>query len=120
MSRLRNARVKYKPRCYWATNPMYGHPIGNLIKDFYLDDEGIPIPERSNIERYYVMVDGKFLWYDTMEEAVAEHGEGIPRSFRSIRAHVTENIPLMKNNPDYYYNLLALPPIKRGYHVIPV
>jgi hypothetical protein len=65
---------------------MYGHPIGNLIKDFYLDEEGIPIPERSNIERYFVAKDGKFLWYDTMEEAVAEHGEGIPRSFRSIRA----------------------------------
>lgn len=113
MGRLRNARVKYKPQMFWATNPMYGHPIGNLIKDFYLDEEGIPIPERSNIERYFVAKDGKFLWYDTMEEAVAEHGEGIPRSFRSIRAHVTENIPLMKNNPDYYYNLLALPPIKK-------
>jgi len=113
MGRLRNARVRYKPRCYFATNPMYGHPICDLIKDFYLDEEGIPIPERSNIERYYVVIDGKFTWYDTMEEAETLHGKGIPRSFRSIRAHVTENIPLMKNNPDYYYNLLALPPIKK-------
>ena len=113
MGRLRNARVKYRPQMFWATNPMYGHPIGNLIKDFYLDSEGIPIPEKSNIERYFVAQDGKFIWYDTLEEAVAIHGPGLPRSFRSIRAHVTENIPLMKNNPDYYYNLLALPPIKK-------
>jgi predicted phage terminase large subunit-like protein len=98
---------------YFATNPMYGHPIGDLLKDYYLDSEGIPIPERSNVERYFVVIDGKFVWYDTMEEAVAIHGEGIPRSFRSIRAHVTQNIPLMKSNPDYYYNLLALPPIKK-------
>lgn len=113
MGRLRNAKVKYKPRMYWATNPMYGHPICDMIKDFYLDEEGIPIPEKSNIERYYVLVDGKFSWYDTLEEAESIHGKGLPRSFRAIRAHVTENIPLMKNNPDYYYNLLALPPIKK-------
>lgn len=113
MGRLRNARVDYKPRMYWATNPSYGHPICDMIKDFYLDEEGIPIPERSNIERYYVLKDGIFQWYETMEEAEAVHGKGVPRSFRSVRAHVTENLPLMKNNPDYYYNLLALPPIKK-------
>lgn len=98
---------------YWATNPAYGHPICDMIKDFYLDSEGIPIPERSNVERYYVMIDGKILWYDTMQEAEKEHGKGIPRSFRSVRAHVTQNIPLMRSNPDYYNNLLALPPIKK-------
>jgi predicted phage terminase large subunit-like protein len=98
---------------FWATNPMYGHPIGDLLKDYYLDAEGIPIPERSNTERYFAVIDGKFVWYDTMQAAVAVHGEGIPRSFRSIRAHVTENIPLMRNNPDYYYNLLALPPLRK-------
>lgn len=111
--RLRNARVDYTPRMYWATNPSYGHPICDMIKDFYLDEEGIPIPEKSNIERYYVMIDGKIIWYDTMQEAENEHGKGMPRSFRSIRAHVTDNIPLMRNNPDYYNNLLALPPIKK-------
>lgn len=113
MGRLRNARVSYKPQMFWATNPMYGHPICDMIKDFYLDAEGIPIQERSNIEKYWVLVDGKFQWYDTMEEAENIHGKGLPRSFRAIRSHVTQNIPLMKNNPDYYYNLLALPPIKK-------
>jgi predicted phage terminase large subunit-like protein len=113
MGRLRNARVDYKPQMFWATNPMYGHPICEMIKDFYLDSEGIPIQENSNVEKYWVMVDGKFQWFDTMEEAEAIHGKGIPRSFRAIRSHVTQNIPLMKNNPDYYYNLLALPPVKR-------
>ena len=113
MGRLRNARVDYKPRMYWATNPSYGHPICDMIKDFYLDEEGIPIPERSNIERYYVLKDGLFQWYENMEDAEAIHGKGVPRSFRCLRAHVTQNLRLMKNNPDYYYNLLALPPIKR-------
>jgi predicted phage terminase large subunit-like protein len=113
MGRLRNARVDYKPQMFWATNPMYGHPICEMIKDFYLDAEGIPIQERSNVEKYWVMVDGKFHWYDTMPQAEAIHGKGIPRSFRAIRSHVTQNIPLMTNNPDYYYNLLALPPVKR-------
>jgi len=113
MGRLRNANVKYRPQMFWATNPMYGHPIADMIKEYYLDDEGIHIAERSNVERFFIVQDGKFIWYETLAEAESIHGKGVPRSFRSIRAHVTENIPLMKNNPDYYYNLLALPPIKR-------
>jgi hypothetical protein len=92
---------------------MYGHPIADMIRDFYLDDDGIHIPSRSNVERFFIVQDGKFIWYETLAEAEELYGKGVPRSFRSIRAHVTENIPLMKNNPDYYYNLLALPPIKR-------
>lgn len=112
MGRLRNARVSYQPVMAWATNPMYNHGIMHWIKDFYLDSEGIPIPERSNVERYFVTQDGKPLWYDDKELAIANHGAAV-RSFRAIRAHVTQNIPLLKNNPDYLNNLMALPPIKR-------
>ena len=112
MGRLRNARVNYRPVMQWATNPMFSHGIMHWIKDFYLDNEGIPIPEKSNIERYFVIQNGKPLWYDNEKEARELHGDAI-RSFRAIRAHVTDNKPLLKNNPDYYNNLLALPEIKK-------
>lgn len=112
MGRLRNARVDYRPVMAWATNPMYDHGIMHWIKDFYLDNEGIPIPERSNVERYFVMQDGKPVWYDDEKEAKSLHGESV-RSFRAIRAHVTQNVKLLENNPDYLNNLMALPPIKR-------
>ena len=113
LGRLRNAKVSYTPQMFWATNPQRGHGVHKFIKDFYLDEEGIPIPERSNVERYFVMRDGKTLWYDTLEEAEKEHGKGMPRSFRSIRAHVTDNIPLLKANPDYISNLLSMTPVKK-------
>lgn len=113
MGRMRNANVDYTPQMFWATNPQYGHGVHKWIKDFYLDEEGIPIPERSNIERYFVLKDGFPVWYDSREEAEALHGKGMPRSFRSIRAHVTDNKPLLKANPDYIANLLSLSPVKK-------
>lgn len=113
LGRMRNAKVNYSPQLFMATNPMYNHGIYHWIKDFYLDENGIPLKERSNIERYFVLQDNKPVWYDDLSVAEQIHGKGIPRSFRSIRAHVTDNIPLLKNNPDYLSNLLALPEIKR-------
>lgn len=113
LGRMRNANVDYTPQMFWATNPKYDHGVYHWIKDFYLDDQGIPIPERSNVERYFVLQDNRPIWYDTLEEAEKIHGKGIPRSFRSIKAHVTENIPLLRANRDYIANLLALPEIKK-------
>ena len=113
MGRLRNANVSYSPQMFWATNPKYDHGIYHWIKDFYLDPQtGIPLQEKSNVERYFVLQDNKPVWYDDKEEATAIHGDQV-RSFRAIRAHVTENVPLMRANPDYLYNLMALPEIKR-------
>lgn len=116
MGRLRNARVNYEPRCAWATNPMYNHGIYHWIKDFYLDEFGVPLKDKSNIERYFVMQDNKPIWYDSLSEAQAIHGSGPDSgvsSFRSIAAHVTDNKPLLKANPEYLSNLKSLPEIKR-------
>lgn len=116
MGRMRNANVDYVPQMFWATNPKYNHGIYHWIKDFYLDENGIPLKERSNVERYFVMKDNKPVWFDTRSEAEELYGSGPTspvRSFRSIRAHVTDNIPLLKANPDYLANLQALPEIKK-------
>ena len=112
LGRMRNAKVSYTPQMFWATNPKYGTGIYEWIKDYYLDEYGVPLKEKSNVERYFVLKDSKPVWYETREEGHKIHGDAI-RSFRSIRAHVTDNIPLMKANPDYYYNLMALPEVKK-------
>lgn len=114
--RLRNANVDYKPQILWATNPMYNHGIYHWINDFYLDEFGIPTDEKSNVERYFVLQNNKPIWYNTRAEAEAVHGSGSDspvQSFRAIRAHITQNIPLMKANPSYIANLKSLPDIKR-------
>jgi predicted phage terminase large subunit-like protein len=116
LGRLRNANVSYTPQMFWATNPSYDHGIYHWIKDYYLDSDGIPLKERSNIERYFVLQNNKPVWFEKLEDAQEIYGtssdNGV-RSFRSIRAHVTDNIPLLKANPDYLSNLKALPDIKR-------
>lgn len=116
IGRLRNANVKYKPQMFWATNPKFDHGIYHWIKDFYLDHEGIPLDERSNVERYFVMQNSKPVWFDKREDAEAIYGAGPDsgiRSFRSIRAHVKDNVKLLAAQPDYISNLKSLPEIKR-------
>lgn len=112
MGRMRNAKVDYTPQMFWATNPKFGPGIYDWLKDFYLDDNGIPLKERSNIERYFVLKDSRPIWFNSREEAEKIYGDQV-RSFRSIRAHVTDNKPLMLANPDYIYNLMALPEVKK-------
>ena len=121
LGRLRNAKVKYTPQMFWATNPRFEHGIYHWIKDFYLDNNGIPLKDKSNVERYFILKDNKPVWFDDYQDALAfcdtlpaPGGNKVtPRSFRAIRAHVTDNIPLMKNNPDYIANLQAMPEIRR-------
>jgi len=112
MGRMRNAKVDYTPQMFWATNPKFGPGIYDWLKDFYLDDHGIPLKEKSNVERYFILKDSKPVWFNDRKEAEALYGDQV-RSFRSIRAHVRDNIPLMKANPDYIFNLMALPEIKK-------
>ena len=116
MGRLRSANTTYTPRMAWCTNPQYNHGIYHWIKDFYLDEFGIPYDHRSNVERYFVMENSKPVWFDDRKEAEALYGSGPDSgisSFRAIKAHVTQNIPLLKANPQYLSNLKALPEIKR-------
>ncbi len=121
LGRLRNAKVDYTPQMFWATNPRFDHGIYHWIKDFYLDEYGIPLKEKSNVKRWFILKDNKPIWFDLEEDALAfcetlpaPGGNKVtPRSFRAIRAHVTDNIPLLKNNPDYIANLQAMPEIRR-------
>lgn len=116
MGRLRNANVKYTPRMAWCTNPMYNHGIYHWIKDVYLDHEGIPLDDMSNVERYFVMENSKPIWFDNRKDAEAIYGSGTDSgisSFRAIKAHISQNIPLLKSQPSYLSNLKALPEIKR-------
>lgn len=121
LGRLRNASVDYTPQMFWATNPRFNHGVYDWIKDFYLDEQGIPLKEKSNVERYFVLRNNAPIWFDTLKEA-EDHCSTLPspgghkirpRSFRAIRAHVTDNVPLMTNNPDYIANLQAMTEVRK-------
>jgi predicted phage terminase large subunit-like protein len=116
LSRMRNAYVNYKPQMFLMTNPDYNSFIREWLEDYYLDNTGVPIPERAGHKRYFVQQNGKMLWYNSLQEAQAVHGSGDGTgitSFAFIGANCHDNPPLLKAQPDYVSNLLALPEIEK-------
>ena len=112
---MRNAAVSYTPQMYLCTNPNYNSFLRHWIQDFYLDpNDGTPIPEKSNIERYFVRNNGELKWFDTRAEAEAIYGTGNAsgiRSFRFCSARIWDNKYLA--NTDYLSNLMSLPRVQR-------
>ena len=115
LSRMRNANVSYSPQMYLCTNPSYHSFIRHWIQDFYLDpNDGTPITERSNVERYFVRVGNEMKWFDTREEAEAIYGKGNHsgiRSFRFCSAKIWDN-PYLRDT-DYLSNLMSLSRVDR-------
>ncbi|AUR93444.1 terminase-like family protein [Vibrio phage 1.187.O._10N.286.49.F1] len=46
---------------------MPDHKIRELI-DWYIGEDGFPIPERDGAVRYFVTEDGNFIWGNSKEE----------------------------------------------------
>ena len=115
LSRMRNASVSYTPQMYLCTNPSYHSFLRHWIQDFYLDpNDGTPIPEKSNVERYFVRNNGELRWFDTRKEAEDIYGTGNAsgiRSFRFCSARIWDNKYLA--NSDYLSNLMSLPRVQR-------
>lgn len=83
---------------------------------WWIDDEtGLPIMERSGKLRWMVRIKNQVHWGDTREELVARFSDQYneeeiqPKSVTFIPALLEDNKELMKTNPEYRANLLALP-----------
>lgn len=116
ISRMRNAYVNYSPQLFLLTNPDYNSFLRLWIEDFYLDERGIPLPEKTGIKRWFFRQGNTMLWYNSKEEAEAVHGTGEEsgiRSFTFIGANCRDNPPLLKAQPDYISNLMALPRVEK-------
>lgn len=83
---------------------------------WWLDPEtGFPIPERAGKLRYMVRVSGTIVWADTAQELIDRYeGEDVfPKSITFIPAKLTDNPALLKVNPEYQANLMALDYVSR-------
>jgi len=82
--------------------------------DWWLDEKGFPIKERSGVLRWFIRVDDRLVWADSKEELIEKHGpEQIPKSLTFIPSLVYDNTILMDKDPDYLSNLMALSRIDR-------
>jgi predicted phage terminase large subunit-like protein len=110
ISRLRNAKVKYRPQMYISCNPDADHFLRQWV-EFCLDENGIPIDKLADRERYFVVQNDECIWVDDRKELEKIYGDGEDSgimSFKFIPAKCTDNPPLLKAQPDYISNLKAL------------
>lgn len=102
------------PDCFLYKN---GSDQG-LISWWVDPDTGLPIPERSGVLRWFIRRDEVLSWADSPGELRAMHPnvpaeEFQPKSVTFIAASVYDNVDLMRANPEYLANLLALTRVKR-------
>lgn len=90
---------------------------------------GLPIPERSGVLRWFIRLGTELKWADSSEELDAEfqtirnslpeeiretaRREDFVKSVTFIASNVYDNKELLKANPQYLANLLALPLVER-------
>jgi len=115
ISRLRS-ESKYPSRMVISCNPDPDHKIKELI-EWYLDDEGYPMPERDGVIRWFIRKDGNFLWAETKEELIEKYGEEDGEdalTFSFISANIYDNPPMLENNKEYLAFLKGLPEVEKA------
>lgn len=110
-SRLRS-KCGMRPRCMLTCNPDPDSWVRKLI-DWYIGDDGFPIPEHAGKKRYFVRDGDALIWGNTPDEVRAEapHIKDEPNSLRFIPAGLADN---PKGDPTYAARLRALPKVERA------
>lgn len=81
--------------------------------EWYIDqDTGYAIPERSGIIRYFIRINNQTFWSDRANGFPNNPGI-FPLSFTFIPANVYDNKILLRKNPEYLANLMALDHIEK-------
>lgn len=111
-SRIRS-KAKGPHQLIATCNPRYDSHLLPFV-EWYLDPiSGIPVPEKSGIERYYASYNGALVFGASREELIALYPEIDPQSYTYIAATIKDN-PIMKTlNPGYVKRLENLKRVER-------
>lgn len=81
---------------------------------WWLDENGYAIPERSGVLRWFVRIGDVVHWADSREELIERLGKDVlPKSFTFIPSKLSDNKILMQKDPAYLSNLQALSRVDR-------
>lgn len=119
MSRLRS-KSRHHSRAVLTCNPDPDHFLCELIKDYYLDDNGDPIQERAGHIRYLYRKSGSYYWANSREELGEQFD--IPKeklqekilSFSFIPMTIYDNPDLLNDEPGYLANLEAMDDVEKA------
>jgi len=76
--------------------------------DWWIDEDGYAILERSGVIRWMVRENDKTYWADDFESLQDEHPNSTPKSVTFILSTVYDNQILLEKDPGYLANLQAL------------
>lgn len=114
MTRLRNVKGKYKTQLKITCNPDYDSFLRKWV-EWYLDDRGIPDPDKAGVMRYFIRQGEDLIWADTREELEELYGSGDESgimSFVFYPATIYDNPPLMEADPTYVTRLKNAPRVE--------
>jgi predicted phage terminase large subunit-like protein len=111
VSRMRTTSgVQPYMRC--TCNPDPDSFVRKLV-DWWIGEDGMPIPDRSGVHRWFVRVDDAIVWGDDPGDLQGLHPGAEPMSFTFIGATLDDNKILLKKDPAYRAKLLSLPRVER-------
>ena len=108
--------------CIGTCNPNPDSWVYPIIK-WYLDEEGTPDPAKCGVIRYYIVLDGDFIFGDSEEYFKDKHPDAVnvhnpitketlyipPKTFTFIAGNIFDNPALIEANPRYLSELQNLP-----------
>lgn len=126
----------YKPQFVGTCNPdsesfLIKNPKSGIWKDgswldWWIDDDGFPISERSGIIRYFARLNEVLVWADSKEDLLRGHpeieeqiqtgaiaAEELVKSFTFISATIYDNPAFLAKNPSYLANLLMMDELEK-------
>lgn len=121
LSRNRSA-CGVKPYVRATCNPDARSWLAGFISWWIDQDTGYAIPERSGVIRWMVRFGRDIFWFDSRQESIdfliarevePETASEMPKSVTFIPATINDNKILLKKDPGYKANLLALPKYDR-------
>jgi len=89
--------------------------------DWWIGDDGFAIDERSGVIRWFIVLGNEVIWANSKGYLIKKYGKDIdgedeaiqPKSFTFIKSNVYDNKILLKQNPEYLANLMAMPRVDR-------
>lgn len=106
-----------RPYVRASCNPDAGSWVAGLVAWWIDQDTGFPIPERAGRLRWFYRADNLIHWYDSASAAKTAHPElareAPPKSLTFIPARLEDNQELLRKDPGYLANLLALPHVEQ-------
>ena len=101
-----------KPYVRATTNPDADSWLASFI-DWWIGEDGYPIPERSGVVRWFIRYNDELIWANSKQELIDEHPNTFPKSVTFIPAKLSDNVILEQQDPGYRANLMALGRVER-------